>query len=79
MFNRLFGGGQSKTVAPVSAKTSENVVGAIQTLAEVSISTLFIPFYILLTPPEIGNIAFNLMLNLTCALVVLKPAARGVA
>ena len=54
MFNRLFGGGQSKTVAPVSARTSENVVGAIQTLAEVSILAVSVPFSLeyLLQNPE---------------------------
>jgi hypothetical protein len=37
MFNRLFGGVQNKPAAPVSVKTSEDVVGAIQVLAEVNI------------------------------------------
>jgi hypothetical protein len=44
MFNRLFGGGQNKAMAPVSAKTSENVVGAIQALAEVTDLNFFMPF-----------------------------------
>jgi hypothetical protein len=79
MFNRLFGGGQSKTVAPVSAKTSENVVGAIQGLAEVINLNFFLLFHSLFTLPKCIILSTKVYQFSHSKSFYQKPAARRVA
>lgn len=78
MFNRFFGGQPNKTVAPVSAKTSENVVGAIQSLAEVN-HLNFCSISRSCSLCEIPSNIYKHILNAYYYLVLLKSTARRVA